>query len=269
MGERMPIEGTHNFRDVGGYPAGGRRTRTGQVFRSDALSALTPAGLADLARLGIAVFVDLRTKMEVAQDTSTPALPDALRVHIPIHGGSQRSIIQDGHISLEKLYLHVLEDSAWSLGAAVSVIAESAERPVLVACTAGKDRTGLVIALALAAAGVETEAVVADYMQSALNLDGDWMDQTVSFMVSKGVPITPALFEVIGGSPDQAMANLLELLEQRHGSISGYLLAHGVREESLGLLREKLLGPDLQQPVAARAANDPRMEGWHGVGRRS
>lgn len=253
MGQRMPIEGTHNFRDVGGYPAGGRQTRPGQVYRSDALSALTAGGTSELSKLGIGVFIDLRTQMEVSQDKSADSLPDAQRIHIPIHGGSQRSIIQDGHISLEKLYLHVLEDSGYSIGAAISVIAEAGDRPVLVACTAGKDRTGLVIALALSAAGVETEAVVADYMQSALNLDGDWMDQTVSFMVSKGVAISPSMFEVIGGSPDEAMTRLLGTLQQRHGSVKGYLLEHGVTAESLQLLQAKLLGPDVLESVGATA----------------
>ncbi len=242
MGRRMDVAGTHNFRDVGGYPAGGRRTRPGQLFRSDALSGVTAAGAAELAMLRIGIVVDLRTELELAQDHSADVLPGALRVHLPIHGGSRRSIMEGDHVSLEKLYLHVLEDSAWSLTAAVSIIAESGTTPVLVCCTAGKDRTGLVIALALTAAGVDREAVVADYMLSALNLDGDWMDQTLSLLVSNGVPISPEMFEMIGGSPDRAMTRVLASLEQQHGSVAGYLQAHGLLPESLDALREKLVG---------------------------
>ena len=242
MGRRMAIEGTHNFRDVGGYPAAGRITRRGQLYRSDALNGVTATGAADLAMLRIGIVVDLRTELELAQDHSADVLPGALRVHLPIHGGSRRSIMEGDHVSLEKLYLHVLEDSGWSLAAAVSVIAESGQTPVLVCCTAGKDRTGLVVALALEAAGVDREAVVADYMQSALNLDGDWMDQTLSFMVSNGVPISPALFEMIGGSPDRAMSRVLSALDKQYGTVAGYLRAHGLLEESLEALHEKLVG---------------------------
>lgn len=242
MSRRMDIDGTHNFRDVGGYPAAGGRTRSGQLYRSDALTRVTATGAADLAMLRIGVLIDLRTELELAQDHSANVLPGALRIHLPIHGGSRRSIMEGDHVSLEKLYLHVLEDSGWSLAAAVSVIAESGTSPVLVCCTAGKDRTGLVVALALSVAGVDREAVVADYMQSALNLDGDWMDQTLSFMVSNGVPISPEMFEMIGGSPDRAMSRVLATLEREHGSIEGYLRAHGMLPESVAALRRKLVG---------------------------
>jgi protein-tyrosine phosphatase len=242
MSRRMDIEGTHNFRDVGGYPARTGRTRWGQLYRSDALTRVTASGAADLAMLRIGIVVDLRSDLEVSQDHSGNVLPGALSVRLPIHGGSHASIVQGDHISLELLYRQILADSAWSVAAAVSVIAESGRTPVLVNCTAGKDRTGLVVALALEAAGVERSAVVADYMQSALNLDGDWMDQTLSLLVSNGVPVSPRLFEAIGGSPDHAMTRVLEWLEQEFGTVPGYLMAHGLLADSVDALREKLVG---------------------------
>jgi protein-tyrosine phosphatase len=242
MSLRMPIEGTHNFRDVGGYPAQTGRTRSGQLFRSDALTRITPTGVADLAALRIGVVVDLRSQLELSQDCSANVLPGAVLIHLPIHGGSQASILEGDHISLELLYRQMLLDSAWSFTAAVSVIAESGRTPVLVNCTAGKDRTGLAIALVLEAVGVERSAVVADYTQSALNLDGEWMDQTLTRLVSNGVPISPALFEALGGSPDRAMSQVLRWVDQEYGSVIGYLQAHGLLEESVELLREKLVG---------------------------
>ncbi len=241
MGLRMPVEGTHNFRDVGGYPARGGHTRPGQLFRSDSLARLTPDGAAELARLGLGVLIDLRTELERRQDHWSSRVPGAIHIHLPIHGGSRTSIMKDGHVSLEELYLAVLRDSGWSLTAAVSIIGEALDRPVLVHCTAGKDRTGLAIALALEAVGVDREAVVADYTQSALNLDGDWMDQTLTSLVSNGVPISPALFEVLGGSPDTAMSRVLAELDAVYGSVTGYLLAHGMQEASLELLNRKLV----------------------------
>lgn len=238
----MDIVGTHNFRDVGGYPAEGGRTRRGQLFRSDALSGLTASGAAELSMLRIGVVVDLRSRLEIAQDRSGIVVPGASLIRVPIHGGSCASIVEGDHISLELLYRTILLESAWSVAVAVAVIAESGNRPVLVNCTAGKDRTGLVVAMALEAAGVDREAVVADYTQSALNLDGDWLDQTLTLLVSKGVPISPRLFEAIGGSPDHAMTKVLEWVDRRYGSVVGYLCHHGVTEESIHALREKLVG---------------------------
>jgi protein-tyrosine phosphatase len=241
MSERLPIEGTHNFRDVGGYPAGSGRTRHGQLYRSDALSGLTPAGAAALARLGIGLVVDLRSDLEARQDQSADPLPGVPRLRVPIHGGSRSSLLDETLPSLEALYRQVLCDSGTQLATAVDAIAGSGPTPVLVTCTAGKDRTGLVVALALEAAGVDRRAVVADYTHSALNLDGDWMDQTMTLMVSNGVPVSPRLFEVLGGSPDHAMERILAWLEASHGSVAGYLTAHGMPAGSVVALRAKLV----------------------------
>lgn len=241
-GQRLAIEGTHNFRDVGGYPALGGRTRWGQLFRSDALAGITPAGVADLAALRIGVLIDLRSDLEVAQDRSPRVLPGAVLVRLPIHGGSPAAIVEGDHVDLGRMYCQMLQASAWSFTAAVSVIAESGTTPVLVACTAGKDRTGLAVALALEAAGVQREAVVADYVQSALNLDGAWREQALGLLVSNGVPISPRLFEAIGGSPDRAMTRVLGWLDDEYGSAVGFLRAHGMLEQSVGLLRTKLVG---------------------------
>lgn len=241
MSRRMPIDGTHNFRDVGGYPAHGGRTRPGQLYRSDALNRVTAAGAGELAMLRIGVVIDLRSPVEVAQDHSRNLLPGATRIWLPVHGGSSASILADDHISLESLYRAILLTSAWSLTAAVSVIADSGNLPVLVHCTAGKDRTGLVVALALEAAGVEREAVVADYTESALNLDGAWFNETLTVLVSRGVPISPGLFEALGGSPDHAMTGVLGWLDREYGSVVGYLTEHGLLESSVVALRGKLV----------------------------
>jgi protein-tyrosine phosphatase len=242
LSARLEIEGTHNFRDTGGYPASGGTTRSGQLFRSDSLAGVTATGAADLAALRIGVVIDLRSALERSQDHSRSVLPGAVHVWLPIHGGSRSSLVDaDGVFSLEQLYRQVLDDSAWTIAAAVSVIADSGSAPVLVHCTAGKDRTGLVVALALEAAGVDRTAVVADYTQSALNLDGAWMNQALSALVSGGVPISANLFEALGGSPDHAMSGLLAGLDEQYGSVVGYLMVHGFLAESVAKLREKLV----------------------------
>lgn len=242
MSVRMEIEGTVNFRDVGGYPARGGATRAGQLYRAGALTGITPTGVADLAALRIGVVVDLRSDVERAQDHSANVLPGARLVHIPIETGSPASIVEGDHVSLELLYQHLLTVSGRSLTMAVAAIADSGRTPVLVHCTAGKDRTGLVVALALEAAGVERSAVVADYMQSALNLDGAWLDQTLAALVSNGVPVSPALIEAIGGSPDRAMRHVLAWVDAQFGSVPGFLGAHGLADDAVAALGEKLVG---------------------------
>lgn len=241
MSGRLAVEGTQNLREVGGYPAAGGVTRHGQLYRADALSNVTAAGAEELAEMGIGVVIDLRSALERSQDRSEPVLPDAVHIWLPIHGGSRSSLVDDGPITLGSLYRQVLHESGWTIAAAISVIADSGSTPVLVHCTAGKDRTGLVTALALETAGVERSAVVADYTQSALNLDGVWVNEAMSALVSRGVPISPALFEALGGSPDHAMTGVLGWLDQEHGSVVDYLMAHGLIEQSVAALRKKLV----------------------------
>lgn len=242
MSVRLDVDGAVNFRDVGGYPALGGTTRPGQLFRSGSLSGVTATGAADLAMLRIGLVVDLRSQVERAQDHSSDVLAGATRLQVPIETGSPASIVEGDHVSLELLYRHLLTCSGWSLAAAVSAIAGSGRTPTLVHCTAGKDRTGLVVALALSAAGVDRSAVVADYMQSALNLDGDWLDQTLSRLVSNGVPVSPALIEAIGGSPDRAMRHVLMWLDDEFGSVEAYLGRHGLADGAVEALTDKLVG---------------------------
>ncbi len=66
----VPLEGTLNFRDLGGYPAAGGVTRWGTVYRADRLSALTDADVAHLAELGLRTVCDFRYDREVEEDPS-------------------------------------------------------------------------------------------------------------------------------------------------------------------------------------------------------
>ncbi|MGO8609293.1 tyrosine-protein phosphatase, partial [Rhizobium johnstonii] len=76
-----PIEGLHNFRDTGGTPlSAGGATRSGVLYRSDSLGALTPAGLAELASTRIGVVVDFRTPEE--RRSAPDRLPDSRPIHV-------------------------------------------------------------------------------------------------------------------------------------------------------------------------------------------
>ena len=89
--QRIPIDGTYNFRDVGGYPAAGGSTRPGKLYRADALGRLGERGREGLRELGIRLVIDLRDDFEVE------ALPDDLEgldvevLRLPVFEGSGAS----------------------------------------------------------------------------------------------------------------------------------------------------------------------------------
>src|SRR6185312_10397419 len=149
----------------GGYPADGGTIRPGKLFRSDGIHALGDAGRQELRELGVGEIIDLRDDFEVE------AMPDDLTgldvkvLRLPVFEGSGASQDTVG-ISLEALYERILTLHADVLVSALREIAHSDDSAVVVHCTAGKDRTGIVVALALLAVGVDRQTVVADYAES-------------------------------------------------------------------------------------------------------
>ena len=112
---------------------------------------------------------------------------------------------------------------------------------MLVHCPAGKDRTGLVVAFALLAAGVDRVEAVADYAQTEDNLRGEWADGMLALVTSHGEEPTPAIVELMTASPAPMLEALLDRIDAEFGSIHGYLLAHGLTDADLRRLRTTLI----------------------------
>jgi protein-tyrosine phosphatase len=238
-----PEPGTYNFRDVGGLPARGGTVRRGVLYRSDGLHRLGDEGREVLRRLDVGVVIDLR------DDNEARLMPDDLHGldvevrRLPVFEGSGASQGERG-ISLEKLYHRIVTQHAPIVVDAVREIASSGDRAVLVHCTAGKDRTGVVVALTLLAAGVDREAVIADYIITESHLAGEWLEQMVELIGRYGVPDTPELRTLMGGSPREAIEIALDEVERRHGTAREYLLASGLARHELESLEALLIERD-------------------------
>ena len=115
-----------------------------------------------------------------------------------------------------------------------------ADQPVLVHCTVGKDRTGVTVAVTLAAAGVDLDAVVADYARTE-GLLPEWRNQRIVEKLRELHPEARHLEDLATRSPAPVMAGLLDDLTARYGSPSGYLLAHGMTDAELAALRDVLV----------------------------
>ena len=95
--------------------------------------------------------------------------------------------------TLEQLYIGMLQHGADAFAQVARLVAASTDdepTAVLVHCTAGKDRTGVAVALLLEAAGAERSAVVADYTASQANLAGGWADGMLQTVASLGLPLS-------------------------------------------------------------------------------
>jgi len=240
--QRIPVDGTYNFRDVGGYPAEGGVTRRGKLYRADALGRLGETGRAALRELGIRIVIDLRDDFEVE---SLPDDLDGLDVEVlrlPVFEGSGASASTVG-ATIVHLYDKIVFQHTDVIVRALREIADTREEPVVVHCTAGKDRTGIVVALALLAVGVDRGTVVSDYALTEANLDGPWLEGMLELVRGYGVEVTPDLRVILGGSPREALETTIDRIEERAGSVRSYLLDAGLDELELAKLRSVLVEP--------------------------
>ena len=237
-------EGCLNVRDLGGVPLeGGAETAYGVIIRSDNVRRLRD--LRTLERHGIARVVDLRFDAEVAYDAHRELPVDVVHVPLMSFDPANRARLEEQALTMEAgdylewSYLHFLEEYRDNFGLATRAIAQ-APGPVCVHCMGGRDRTGLITALLLRLAGASREDVAEDYWLSEDALrenHAQWIAEAPSEREVK-------LRSVFSIAPRETMVRVLETLEQRHGSVRGYLCAAGVPEDELDALAARLRGDD-------------------------
>ena len=240
---RLQWEACYNVRDLGGWPtADGRETRWGAVVRADSLSRLTPAGQAALRAHGIRTVVDLRDEGERRGAPNPFATPDGrgtslTYLHRPFFDELDTES-REQFARLEVLadhYLFALERYSGNVAAIMRAIAGAEPGGVLVHCAAGKDRTGIVAALLLSLAGVQDEAVAADYGLSEVCLQplfDEWLRDADVAERARAVAFLPRA---------ETMRAVLRSLAEAHGSVASYLIRAGVTRQEVDRLRARLL----------------------------
>ncbi len=259
------LSGAWNFRDV----AETTGVLPGRLFRSSELSNLDETGRLILTEVGVTDVADLRSPAEL-QRRGPGAVPEGVAVHnLPF---PEVSHTHDGESPHESSWNKMLtepsdEDPAeaalrWMTGEyerfptlagarravhrIVTLLGQ--DRPVLVHCFAGKDRTGFAVAVACEAAGVDRDAILADYLRSndavgrlrarileTMRSREGMTDEVVSFAASR-------LTDEVLGVREEYLAAARRVLDETYGGLPGYLTAAGVSDDDLARLRARLLG---------------------------
>lgn len=177
---RIPMDGLTNFRDAGGYRGRGGGLPWGTVFRSENLARVTERDRRRLEGLGIRRVVDLRLDHERTISPTPVAVEDALVIkRFPIFGsilGTEDAFdfIRSGritHVTIDdmvEMYLDLIDRHLQEITEIVAYVESFDDGATLVHCTAGKDRTGIVIALLQLRGGVSEDSVRDDYYLSNL-----------------------------------------------------------------------------------------------------
>jgi len=261
----VTLSGAWNFRDVGQSGA----HLPGRLFRSSELTRLDDAGRRGLTEHGVTDVADLRSPVELER-RGAGAVPESVVVHnLPFPEVSHTHEGEAPHESSWNKMLTEPSDEDPSVAAARWMTGEyerfptlagarravhriitllGADRPVLVHCFAGKDRTGFAIAVALEAAGVPHDAIMADYLRSndavaplreailtSMRSREGVTDEVVSFAESR-------LTDEVLGVREEYLAAARRVLDETHDSLAGFLDAAGVTADDVAALRIRLLG---------------------------
>ena len=227
--------GTPNFREVGGLPAaGGRRVAHGRLFRSEAVLAPAGADLAALEAHGLSLVCDLRSAPERSaapnrfwRERGVEILE--LDIVADIRGQSHlEALVADpgeaGAVELMRLSYRALPQAAAGHLRELFRRIAAGHLPLLVHCTAGKDRTGVVIALLLWALGVEREAIYADDLESGGRGSPAVAEATGELMTRLlGRPLQPAALEALCGARREYLDESFAVIEASHGSPDAFL----------------------------------------------
>ncbi len=267
----LRLDGTTNTRDLGGLPTtDGGRTRTGAVLRSDNLQTLTEDDVRRLVEgIGVREVIDLRTTAEILLEGRGPLrdVPGVVHRHftlLPERGHHTDVFAVEEHEPLDlpegwaesllprqfpahdeaeppavRSYLGYLADRPEAVVAALRALAEPQDGATVVHCAAGKDRTGVVVALALAVAGVPHDEIVRDYAMTA-----DVIEALVAKLAASPTYAEDMDRHDLARHTPRAdtMDRLLTVLDERFGGPVGWLTEHGFGPEDQAALRARLRG---------------------------
>jgi protein tyrosine/serine phosphatase len=253
----IELEGAVNVRDVGGLPTGaGRHTAAGRLLRSDNLQGLTGDDVSRLVDdLGVTTVIDLRSPPEVRAEgpgplTSVPSVAH-LAWSVDPEGGAATDAAADGILARREralahypddpicaFYLGYLADRPESVVGALHAIVDS-PGAALMHCAAGKDRTGVVVAMALSAVGVRRDSVIADYLASGERIDAILARLRASATYARDVDKLPADAHKPRA---ETMAAFLDELDRKYAGVLGWLAGHDYGPAEVKRLEARLVG---------------------------
>lgn len=229
----------YNFRDLGGLPTeDGRITRHGVLYRSATLHDCGPADAAVLRdELGIGCVIDLRTPDEVtAQGAATATAWGGRCLTLPVVPPPLPE--EGGPADLLSRYFEYLERSTANVVAALRHIGHELPRPLVIHCTSGKDRTGVLVSIVLRLVGVTREAVVRDYAATAPNIPSvmERLGRTGPQPL-RASDIPPGILE----AEAPTIRAFLERFEAKFGSVRAWALDQGLERDAIAAIEAHLV----------------------------
>lgn len=231
------LESVHNFREVAGYRlSGGGRIKGGMLYRSGALELVsTQESERLLQELRVATVLDLRHPDECEGLDPHALAGRVVRMSLFPEKESVRGLIGGlnglyGTGASPERYLHYLKVAGPALARSFALLAEEKTYPLLVHCVAGKDRTGILIALLMDLLGASEADIAHEYgMSNAAT------DRLIAYLRGTGHRIAGTDEELRKrlATPQDVMGRFVVQLREKHGGAQGYLERQGVNVDNL------------------------------------
>jgi len=241
------FETVPNFRDLGGYRThDGRTVAWRRLFRSAALHKMSDRDMARLkGEITPRAVIDLRSPKDPKKEIVLLEAIGASHYPIPFSPDSPAYLADEAKAhpnatNMGAIYLCRISEKEFGkrLVDALEVIADRDNHPLIFHCSAGKDRTGVLAAMVLAAMGIVDEDVVEDYALSAPLMKEIRHRMTSDPEMAQGVKDQP---DFQWEASAESMAVFLSLLGREYGSADGYLRANGAGSSLVNRLKVALL----------------------------
>ncbi|MGV8855648.1 MAG: tyrosine-protein phosphatase [Devosia sp.] len=234
----LALPDSHNIRDLGGYARrGGGITQWRRILRGEAMHHLRPGSADVLVQEGLALVIDLRGPHETgASPHPFSSHPTVAYRNIALFDALAPIAASAAPFDMAQRYCTALDNCGPNLAAVLRAIVSAPPGLVLFHCTAGKDRTGVIAALLLLAAGVEHDDIVADYALTAAATG--LLDQLRQNALQAGGK--PDHVDRMLASDAATMIAMLSHLETRYGDIDRYLAGIGLTPSETASLVARL-----------------------------
>lgn len=256
------LKGTTNTRDIGGYQTSDQRSlRWRQIIRSENLSRLTAKDFQKLEEIGLKTVIDLRTDHELKKAPTVWQGDNPPRFyHFPVGDShndwfnAQRKMMKKNRFTEKQALEHMMngytmfaEVGQPSFQKMMDVVLDPSNWPVLIHCSAGKDRAAVAVAIIMEALAVDREIIMEDFMltnevgrseEKAVILAKESRNAGGGRGSARG-PSADAWFPIVGVHPEMLNA-FYASIDTQHGSMDAFLTEMGIDQEKRNALSASL-----------------------------